>query len=62
VTAKEIVQEVLAQLPDDCSLEDIEYHVYVRRQLQEAEEEIERGDLVDHAEVARSVHTRWPVS
>lgn len=60
MTAKEVVQEVLAQLPDDCTLEDVEYQLYVRRMLQEAEDEIERGDVVPHEEVVRSVKARWP--
>ena len=28
-TAKEEVHELLSRLPDDCSLEDIQYHLYV---------------------------------
>jgi hypothetical protein len=28
-TAKEEVQALLRELPDDCSLEDIQYHLYV---------------------------------
>lgn len=53
MTAKEIAREVLAQLPDDCSLEDIEYHLYVRRQLQEAE--ADPGELIDHEEVEKMI-------
>ena len=29
VTAKEEVESLLSKLPDDCSLEDIQYHLYV---------------------------------
>jgi hypothetical protein len=28
-TAKEEVEALLSKLPDDCSLEDIQYHLYV---------------------------------
>lgn len=28
-TAKEEVNQLLSRLPDDCSLEDIQYHLYV---------------------------------
>jgi hypothetical protein len=28
-TAKNEVQQLLSKLPDDCSLEDIQYHLYV---------------------------------
>ncbi len=29
VTAKEEVESLLSKVPDDCSLEDIQYHLYV---------------------------------
>lgn len=29
VTAKQEVELLLSKLPDDCSLEDIQYHLYV---------------------------------
>jgi hypothetical protein len=29
VTAKQEVESLLSKLPDDCSLEDIQYHLYV---------------------------------
>ncbi len=33
-TAKEQVQEILEALPEDASLEDIQYHFYVRQKIQ----------------------------
>ena len=42
-TAKEEVEELLGKLPNDCSLEDIQYHLYVlekvRNGLEAAETE-----------------------
>lgn len=42
-TAKEEVEELLGKLPNDCSLEDIQYHLYVlekvRNGLQAADAE-----------------------
>ncbi|MBO1071034.1 MAG: hypothetical protein HEQ13_17470 [Dolichospermum sp. DEX189] len=42
-TTKEQVQSLLQQLPDDCSIEDIQYHLYViekvRRGLEIADKE-----------------------
>jgi hypothetical protein len=42
-TAKEDVKALLDKLPDDCSLEDVQYHLYVvekiRRGIQRAETE-----------------------
>lgn len=33
VTAKQEVESLLAKLPDDCSLEDIQYHLYVKEKV-----------------------------
>lgn len=33
-TAKEQVQQILQMLPEDASLEDIQYHIYVRQKIQ----------------------------
>jgi hypothetical protein len=42
-TAKQEVESLLAKLPDDCSIEDIQYHLYViekvRRGLEAADSE-----------------------
>ncbi|MGH9842623.1 MAG: hypothetical protein ACREEM_28095 [Blastocatellia bacterium] len=33
-TAKQEVEAMLGELPDDCSLEDIQYHLYVLEKIQ----------------------------
>ena len=42
-TAKDEVRALLDRLPDDCSLEDVQYHLYViekiRRGIERADEE-----------------------
>ena len=49
-TAKNEVQSLLEKLPDDCTLEDIQYHLYVvekvHRGIDRAEKE---GDLAQQA-------------
>lgn len=41
-TAKEEVESLLAKLPDDCSLEDIQYHLYV---LEKVRRGLEAADM-----------------
>jgi predicted transcriptional regulator len=48
-TAKEQVQEILNSLPDDASLEDIQYHIYVRQKIQQGLDDEAAGRVVDHA-------------
>lgn len=40
-TAKAEVESLLHKLPDDCSLEDIQYHLYV---IEKVRRGLERGD------------------
>jgi predicted transcriptional regulator len=52
-TAKEQVEEILKTLPDDVSLEDIQYHIYVRQKIEQGLEDVEAGRVVSHSEVQR---------
>jgi len=38
-TAKEEVKLLLNKLPDDCTIEDIQYHLYIQRGIDRAKEE-----------------------
>ncbi len=50
-TAKEQVQQILENLPEDVSLEDIQYHIYVRQKIQQGLEDVDAGRIISHAEV-----------
>ena len=52
-TAKQVAQEVLESLPDDCSLEDISYHLYVRARVEEGLHDLDEGRVVPHEQVMR---------
>lgn len=55
---KEVVQRLLAELPDEVSFEDIQYHIYVQEAVQLGLEAAARGELVDQGEVERRM-ARW---
>jgi hypothetical protein len=57
-TAKDITLDVLRSLPDDCSLEDISYHLYLRWKLATADNAIEEG-RVHSFEEGREIVERW---
>ena len=57
-TAKEQVQQILEKLPDDASLEDIQYHIYVRQKIEQGIADIEAGRVVTHEEVQRRL-AKW---
>ena len=57
-TAKDEVRELLDNLPDDASLEDIQYHLYVRQKIQRGFAAAEQGRTIPHEEVVRRM-SRW---
>ena len=57
-TAKEEVHELLEQLPEDASLEDIQYHIYVRQKIQKGLEAASQGKVIPQEEVEKRM-ARW---
>ena len=51
--ARNRLREILESLPDDCSLEDISYHFYVRAKLEEGLRDLDEGRVVPHGQVMR---------
>jgi predicted transcriptional regulator len=52
-TAKETVRRLLDDLPDNASLEDIQYHIYVREKIERGLRDVEAGRVVDQNEAKR---------
>jgi predicted transcriptional regulator len=57
-TAKEEVREILERLPEDVSLEDIQYHIYVQQKIQRGLDDIAAGRVLPQEEVERRM-SRW---
>jgi hypothetical protein len=57
-SAKEIAIEVIGSLPDDCTLDDIGYRLYLRRKLERADRAIEEG-RVHSFEAGREIVQSW---
>ncbi|MEA2163866.1 MAG: hypothetical protein QOK37_1993 [Thermoanaerobaculia bacterium] len=57
-TAKAQVHRLLEALPDDASLEDIQYHIYVRQKIEQGLADVDAGRVVPHAEVERRL-AKW---
>lgn len=50
-TAKQEVQQLLERLTDDCTIEDIQYHIYVLEKVRKGLAAVEAGRVLSHAEV-----------
>ncbi len=57
-TAKDEVRQLLDRVPDDASLEDIQYHIYVRQKLDRGCEAADQGRVLSQDEVERRM-ARW---
>lgn len=60
--AKETVRSLLDQLPDNCSLDDVLYHLYVIQAVEQGRADVRAGRLIPHDEVARELRHRWQAS
>ena len=52
-SVKEEVIQMIQRLPDDCTLEQIQYHLYVREQVGRGLADVEVGRVVSHEEAKR---------
>jgi len=57
-TAKEEVRKMLDRLPEGVSFEEIQHQVYLLDEIARGEEELDRGEGIEHAEVKRRL-AKW---
>ena len=57
-TAKEEVKALLDKLPDDCSLEDVQYHIYVVEKINRGIERAGKEGTLGQDEVGRKL-SKW---
>jgi predicted transcriptional regulator len=58
MSAKEAVLKLLETLPEDASIEDIQYHLYVLQKIRAGQGAADAGDLISHDEVMRDL-AKW---
>ena len=57
-TGKEEVRELLEKLPEDVSLEDIQYHIYIRQKIHRGLQAARSGKVISQ-EAAEKRMARW---
>ena len=57
-SAKDEVRELLERLPDNASLDEIQYHIYVRQKIQKGLDAERQGDVLSQQELERRM-ARW---
>ena len=58
ITIKESAQQIIAGLPDDVTWDEIQYRLYLKEMIDEAEAEIAAGNIVSLEEVEESL-AKW---
>jgi hypothetical protein len=56
--AKEQVRAMLDTLPNDCTIEDVQYGLLVLEKIRRGIEELDRGEGIPHEEVKRQMQ-KW---
>ena len=52
-TAKKEVFDLLDRLPDNCTLEDVQYHLYVIQKIERGLKDAEEGSVYDEEEMKK---------
>lgn len=57
-TAKQEISRLLTRLPEDCSLEDVQYHLYVLQKIKHGLKDAEDGRVYTQEEVEK-IMAKW---
>ena len=57
-TAKQVALEIVGSLPEDCTLKDAAYRLYLRQLVEEAREDFREGRIFTQEEVEREA-AQW---
>lgn len=55
---KEEVLKSVQSLPDECSMDDIFYQLYLMHKIKTGREQAEKGELLDHEDVVKEAE-KW---
>lgn len=58
-TTKEKVQSLLSKLPDDCSVEDVQYHLYVLEKVRQGLVVTDHRETIISQEEAEALLSKW---
>ncbi|MDA2926579.1 hypothetical protein MYX78_05000 [Acidobacteria bacterium AH-259-G07] len=58
---KETVRALLDRLPDECSLDDVLYHLYVIQAVERGLDDVAEGRLIPHDVIADQLRRKWQI-
>ena len=52
---KDIVEEILEQLPEDTTLEEVQYRLFVRQKIEQGLADVKAGRVISHDEAKQRI-------
>ncbi len=59
MTTKETVRAILDRLPDNCSIDDVLYQLYVVQAVARGDADVAAGRTVPHEQVDADLRRKW---
>jgi predicted transcriptional regulator len=59
MTTKDQVRALLDRLPEDCTLDDVQYHLYVVQAVARGDADARAGRVIPHEQVALELRRKW---
>jgi hypothetical protein len=56
---KETVRALLERLPDDCTIDDVLYHLYVLNAVRCGQTDADKDETIPHEQVAEELRRKW---
>lgn len=58
-STKQILQQLIDELPDDATIADVQYRLYIFDAVNRGRDEVAAGSGIPHAQVARELRAKW---
>lgn len=58
-SAKQILKQLIDELPDDATIAEVQYRLYLIDAVQRGRDEIAAGTGIPHAQVAAELRAKW---
>ena len=59
MSVKNTVRALLDRLPEDCTLDDVLYHLYVIQSVERGMQDAAEGRTIPHEKVAADLRRKW---
>jgi hypothetical protein len=59
MSTKQAVIDLVEKLPENCTLDDIQYHLYVLQTVERGRQEIAQGKKLSHEDVKQELRAKW---